>query len=39
MKNIIESIWSFFDAMGTARAAAFLARQGRITEAKAMYGE
>jgi hypothetical protein len=39
MKKFIESVWSFFDAMGTARAAAFLARQGRITEAKAMYGE
>ena len=39
MKKFIESVWSFFDAMGTARAAAVLARQGRITEAKAMYGE
>jgi hypothetical protein len=38
MKKFIESIWSFFDAMGTARAAAYLARQGRTTEAKAMYG-
>jgi hypothetical protein len=38
MKNLIQSVWSFFDAMGTARAAAFLARQGRIEEAKAMYG-
>jgi hypothetical protein len=39
MKTIINSIWSFFDAMGTARAAAFLARQGKITEAKEMYGK
>jgi hypothetical protein len=39
MKTIINSIWSFFDAMGTARAAAFLARQGRIEEAKEMYGK
>jgi hypothetical protein len=39
MKSIINSIWTFFDAMGTARAAAYLARQGRTTEAKAMYGE
>ena len=38
MKKFIESVWSFFDAMGTARAAAYLARQGRVTEAKAMYG-
>jgi hypothetical protein len=39
MKSILNSIWSFFDAMGTARAAAFLARQGKITEAKEMYGK
>jgi hypothetical protein len=39
MKTIINAIWTFFDAMGTARAAAYLARQGRTTEAKAMYGE
>ena len=38
MKKFIEAVWSFFDAMGTARAAAFLARQGKITEAKEMYG-
>jgi hypothetical protein len=39
MKTILNSIWAFFDAMGTARAAAFLARQGRIEEAKEMYGK
>ena len=39
MKKFIESVWSFFDAMGTARAAAYLARQGRVTEAKEMYGK
>jgi hypothetical protein len=38
MKKFIEAVWSFFDAMGTARAAAYLARQGRVTEAKEMYG-
>ena len=37
MKKFIESVWSFFDAMGTARAAAYLARQGKIEEAKAVY--
>jgi hypothetical protein len=37
MKNIINTLWSFFDAMGTARAAAYLARQGKIDEAKAVY--
>jgi hypothetical protein len=39
MKTVLNSIWSFFDAMGTARAATFLARQGKINEAKAMYGK
>ena len=37
MKTFINAFWSFFDTVGTARAAAFLARQGRIEEAKAMY--
>jgi hypothetical protein len=39
MKTIINSLWSFFEAMGTARAAAYLARQGRITEATALYNK
>ena len=38
MKTIINSIWSFLEAFGQARTAASLARQGRITEAKAIYG-
>jgi len=38
MKNIINSIWSFLEAFGQARAASILARQGRIEEAKAIYG-
>jgi hypothetical protein len=37
MKTIVNAIWSFFDTVGTARAAAILARQGRIEEAKAIY--
>jgi hypothetical protein len=37
MKNFFNKLWSLFDAMGTARAAAYLARQGRVAEAKAMY--
>ena len=38
MKTIINSIWSFLEAFGQARAAASLARQGKIDEAKAVYG-
>ena len=38
MKSIINSIWSFLEAFGQARAAASLARQGKIDEAKAVYG-
>ena len=38
MKNFINTIWSFLEAFGQARAAASLARQGRIAEAKAIYG-
>ena len=37
MKNFINAIWSFLEAFGQARAAASLARQGRIAESKAMY--
>ena len=38
MKTIVNSIWSFLQAFGQARAAASLARQGKIEEAKAVYG-
>ena len=38
MKTIVNSIWSFLEAFGQARAAASLARQGHIEEAKAVYG-
>ncbi len=37
MKTIINAIWSFLEAFGQARAAACLARQGRMEEAKAVY--
>ena len=37
MKTIINSIWSFLEAFGQARAAASLARQGKIDDAKAVY--
>ena len=37
MNSILNSIWSFLETFGQARAAASLARQGRIDEAKAVY--
>jgi len=38
MKTILNSIWSVLEAFGQARYAASLARQGRVEEAKAIYG-
>jgi len=38
MKSFFKSFFEFCKAFGTARAAACLARQGRVSEAKAMYG-
>jgi hypothetical protein len=37
MKQVLQGFWKFFEAMGQARAASVLARQGRIIEAKALY--
>lgn len=39
MKQFLNSVWNFFEAMGEARAATVLARAGKINEAKAMYGK
>jgi len=39
MKSILNSIWTVLVSVGEARHAAFLARQGRISEAKALYGQ
>jgi hypothetical protein len=38
MKTIINAVWSVLVAIGEARHAAYLARQGRVAEAKAVYG-
>jgi hypothetical protein len=38
MKSILNSIWSVLMAFSEARYAASLARQGRVAEAKAVYG-
>jgi len=39
MKQFLNSIWNFLEAMGEARAASVLARAGKINEAKAIYGK
>jgi hypothetical protein len=38
MKSIINSIYSILVSVGEARHASYLARQGRVEEAKALYG-
>lgn len=37
MKQVLNTILQFFEAMGQARAASVLTRAGKITEAKAIY--
>lgn len=37
MKRIIENVWDFLCALGEAKYAAELARNGRIEEAKQVY--
>ena len=39
MKQFLNSVWKFLEAMGEARAASMLARAGKINEAKAIYGK
>jgi len=39
MKSILNTVWSVLVSVGEARHAAWLARQGRVSEAKAMYGQ
>jgi hypothetical protein len=38
MKSILNTIWQVLVSVGEARHASWLARQGRIEEAKALYG-
>ena len=38
MKYILNTIYSILIAVGQARHGAWLARQGRVEEAKALYG-
>jgi hypothetical protein len=38
MKTILNTVWQVLVSVGEARHAAWLARQGRVAEAKAVYG-
>ena len=38
MKSILSTIYSILVSVGEARHAAWLARQGRTAEARALYG-
>ena len=38
MKSILNTIYSILVSVGEARHGAWLARQGRVEEAKALYG-
>jgi hypothetical protein len=38
MKSILNTIWTVLVSVGEARHASYLARQGRVEEAKALYG-
>jgi hypothetical protein len=38
MKSILNTIWQVLVSVGEARHASYLARQGRVEEAKALYG-
>jgi hypothetical protein len=38
MKSVLNTIWQVLVSVGEARHASYLARQGRVEEAKALYG-
>jgi hypothetical protein len=38
MKSVLNTIWNILVSVGEARHACYLARQGRVAEAKALYG-
>jgi hypothetical protein len=38
MKSVLNTIWNILVSVGEARHASYLARQGRVAEAKALYG-
>jgi hypothetical protein len=38
MKTLFKTVWTILVSVGEARHASYLARQGRVAEAKALYG-
>jgi hypothetical protein len=38
MKSILNTVWQILISVGEARHASWLASQGRVEEAKALYG-
>jgi hypothetical protein len=38
MKTLFNTVWTILVSVGEARHASYLARQGRVAEAKALYG-
>jgi hypothetical protein len=38
MKILLNTIWTILVSVGEARHAAWLTRQGRVAEARALYG-
>ena len=38
MKTVINTIWTILVSVGEARHAAWLTRQGKVAEARALYG-
>lgn len=39
MKQVLNTIFQFFEALGEARAASVLARAGKINEVRAIYAK
>jgi hypothetical protein len=39
MKSFFKAFLEFCDSFGTAKAAAYLARQGKVSEAKELFGK
>jgi hypothetical protein len=38
MKTVLNTVWTILVSVGEARHAAWLTRQGRVAEARALYG-
>ena len=38
MKTVLNTVWTILVSVGEARHAAWLTRQGKVAEARALYG-